>query len=168
MTMPKTQSEVTGSVLHSWQEIANFIGRGPRTVQRWEHRFGMPIHRKDMHRASLVFAFANELESWLRSMPSKRVCVQQPQHLRVPSGQKQIGGFLNSWKEVAQFIGIGVRTVQRWERYAGLPVHRPARKLRSPIVAIPAEVERWLNNERSTPILVPSSESQSPVRDSST
>ena len=31
---------------------------------------------------------------------------------------------LNGWKEIAAFLGKGVRTVQRWEREQGLPVHR--------------------------------------------
>ena len=33
---------------------------------------------------------------------------------------------LNSWKEIASYLGRSVRTVQRWEREFGLPVHRPA------------------------------------------
>jgi len=31
---------------------------------------------------------------------------------------------LTSWKEIAAYFGIGVRTVQRWERQFGLPVER--------------------------------------------
>ena len=31
---------------------------------------------------------------------------------------------LDSWKEIASFLGRGIRTVQRWEREEGLPVHR--------------------------------------------
>ena len=33
--------------------------------------------------------------------------------------------FLNTWKEIATYMGRGVRTVQRWERELGLPVRRP-------------------------------------------
>ncbi len=51
---------------------------------------------------------------------------------------------LNSWKEVAVYLGRGVRTVQRWERDLGLPVHRPRGKQRSAVVAIPEEIERWI------------------------
>jgi hypothetical protein len=32
---------------------------------------------------------------------------------------------LSSWKEIARHFGKGVRTVQRWERELGLPIHRP-------------------------------------------
>lgn len=37
---------------------------------------------------------------------------------------------LNSWKEVATYLGRGIRTVQRWERELGLPIRRPRGKPR--------------------------------------
>lgn len=55
---------------------------------------------------------------------------------------------LNSWKEIADFVGRGVRTLQRWEKELGFPVRRPRGKTRSPVIAVPAELEAWL---RSTP-----------------
>jgi phage terminase Nu1 subunit (DNA packaging protein) len=51
---------------------------------------------------------------------------------------------LNSWKEIAEYVGRGVRTVQRWERELGLPVRRPRSHLRSPVIAIPSEIDEWL------------------------
>ncbi len=51
---------------------------------------------------------------------------------------------LNSWKEIAQYLGRGVRTVQRWEGELGLPVRRPRNRLRSPVIAIPGELDLWL------------------------
>lgn len=53
---------------------------------------------------------------------------------------------LNSWKEIAQFLGRGVRTVQRWEYLYGMPVHRPAGKSRSAVLAFSDEVEKWLHD----------------------
>ena len=51
---------------------------------------------------------------------------------------------LNSWKEIAEYMGRGVRTVQRYERDLRLPVHRPAGKSRSAVIAFPDEIERWM------------------------
>jgi hypothetical protein len=51
---------------------------------------------------------------------------------------------LNSWKEVAAYLGRGVRTVQRWERELGLPVRRPRGKSRSAVIAFKTELDRWL------------------------
>ena len=52
--------------------------------------------------------------------------------------------FLNSWKEVAQYVGRSERTIQRWERDLGFPVHRPAGKLRSSVIALAAEIDEWI------------------------
>jgi CheY-like chemotaxis protein len=51
---------------------------------------------------------------------------------------------LNGWKEIAQHLGRGVRTVQRWELELGLPVRRPRGKSRSAVVAVAAEIDAWL------------------------
>ncbi len=55
---------------------------------------------------------------------------------------------LNSWKEIAQYLGRGVRTVERWEKELGLPVRRPRNHPRSPVVAIPSELDEWLRHDR--------------------
>jgi hypothetical protein len=52
---------------------------------------------------------------------------------------------LNSWKEIAAYVGRGVRTVQRWETQLGLPVHRPAGKDHSAVLAFSSELDEWLN-----------------------
>lgn len=46
---------------------------------------------------------------------------------------------LESWKEIASYLNRGIRTVERWEREEGLPVHR----LQGGVYAIPAELDRW-------------------------
>jgi hypothetical protein len=53
---------------------------------------------------------------------------------------------LNSWKEIAAYLGRGVRTVQRWEIQLELPVHRPAGKEHSAVIAFSPELDEWLNS----------------------
>lgn len=53
---------------------------------------------------------------------------------------------LNSWKEIAAYLGRGVRTVQRWEAQLELPVHRPAGKEHSAVIAFSPELDEWLNS----------------------
>jgi len=55
---------------------------------------------------------------------------------------------LNSWKEIASYLGRGVRTVQRYERDLKLPVRRPRGKSRSAVIALTSELDDWL---RKTP-----------------
>jgi hypothetical protein len=52
--------------------------------------------------------------------------------------------FLSGWKEIANYLGKGVRTVQRYERHMGFPVRRPAGKTRAAVVATKAELDAWV------------------------
>jgi len=54
---------------------------------------------------------------------------------------------LSSWKEIAAYLNHGVRTVQRWEAEYGMPVHRPAGRSRTAVVAFRSELDRWLKAE---------------------
>ncbi len=53
--------------LDSWKEIAAYLGRDVTTVQRWEKREGMPVHRHVHDKRGSVYASGPELEAWLRS-----------------------------------------------------------------------------------------------------
>lgn len=53
--------------LESWKEIAAHLGRDVTTVQRWEKREGMPVHRHLHDKRGSVYALASELEEWLQS-----------------------------------------------------------------------------------------------------
>jgi Tol biopolymer transport system component len=53
--------------LDSWKEIAGYLNRDVTTVQRWEKREGMPVHRHLHDRMGSVYAFRAELEAWARS-----------------------------------------------------------------------------------------------------
>lgn len=52
---------------------------------------------------------------------------------------------LNSWKEIASYMGRGVRTLQRYEQLHRLPVRRPAGKNHSAVLALSDELDAWLN-----------------------
>jgi phage terminase Nu1 subunit (DNA packaging protein) len=64
-TMPMNELPKVNASLNSWKEIAVFLGRGVRTVQRWERELGLPVHRIRETEHSPVFAFASELRKWL-------------------------------------------------------------------------------------------------------
>jgi len=55
------------SRLDSWKEIAAHLHRDVSTVQRWEKREGMPVHRHLHDRMGSVYAFSSELDAWLLS-----------------------------------------------------------------------------------------------------
>src|ERR1700728_1488720 len=57
-------------------------------------------------------------------------------------------GLLNSWKEIAAYLGRGVRTAQRWEKY-GLPVRRLAAGPRASVIADAREIDKWIQSAKS-------------------
>jgi len=62
--MDKTE-ERERKILSSWKDIAVYMGRGVRTVQRYEH-LGLPVIRLNGHLQSSVMAFADEIDDWIR------------------------------------------------------------------------------------------------------
>lgn len=56
---------------------------------------------------------------------------------------------LNSWKEIADYLDRDVRTVSRWEKEKGLPVHRVPGGKRQAIFAYTEEINRWLSSARA-------------------
>ncbi|MFN2563491.1 MAG: hypothetical protein ABR499_00595, partial [Gemmatimonadaceae bacterium] len=50
---------------------------------------------------------------------------------------------LESWKEIAAYLGRGVTTVQRWEQQEGLPVHRLPHAKKGSVFAIRSELDDW-------------------------
>jgi TolB-like protein/tetratricopeptide (TPR) repeat protein len=48
----------------SWKEIAAYLKREVRTVQRWEKTEGLPIRRHQHQKQGSVFAYKSELDAW--------------------------------------------------------------------------------------------------------
>lgn len=57
--------------LDSWKEIAAYLKRGVRTVRRWEHEEGLPVHRQVHRVLGSVYAFKSEIESWRQTSRNK-------------------------------------------------------------------------------------------------
>jgi Tol biopolymer transport system component len=78
------------------------------------------------------------------SVLENRQSASAPQSGRSPEDR------LDSWKAIAVYLGRGVRTVQRWERDEGLPVHRLAHEKRGSVYAHRQEVDAWWESRRLT------------------
>ena len=53
--------------LDSWKEIAAYLSRDMTTVQRWEKREGMPVHRHVHDKRGSVYALSSEIDAWRES-----------------------------------------------------------------------------------------------------
>jgi len=64
-------SPPSGKKLDSWGEIASYLGREVRTVQRWEQTEDLPVHRHEHKKKSTVYAYAGELDAWIKQRQPK-------------------------------------------------------------------------------------------------
>lgn len=62
---PPTSSDRV-SILNSWKEIARYMGRGVRTVQRYESDLHLPVRRLPGKGSRTVFAMPQDLDAWLQ------------------------------------------------------------------------------------------------------
>ena len=64
---PSLSEQLPEEPLDSWKEIASYVKRDVSTVQRWEKREGMPVHRHVHDKRGSVYALSSELDAWLQS-----------------------------------------------------------------------------------------------------
>ena len=53
--------------LESWKDIAAYLRRDVRTVQRWEQTDGLPVHRHKRAHRPIPYAYKAELDAWWTS-----------------------------------------------------------------------------------------------------
>jgi TolB-like protein len=64
---PEPSDQSPEAPLDSWKEIATYVKRDVSTVQRWERREAMPVHRHIHDKRGSVYALSSELDAWLQS-----------------------------------------------------------------------------------------------------
>jgi TolB-like protein len=55
---------------------------------------------------------------------------------------------LDGWKQIAVYLQRGVRTVRRWEREEGLPIHRHVHRVLGSVYAFRPEIDAWQRRYR--------------------
>ena len=117
--------------LDSWKEIAAYLKRDVTTVQRWEKREGMPVHRHLHDRMGSVYASRAELDAWTRgrNLPATQeignhALPPDP----APPPQSAPGTSLTRWIFVLPLAVVAALAIG-----AGLWLHRTERFWRSPI-----------------------------------
>jgi TolB-like protein/Tfp pilus assembly protein PilF len=99
LSEPFPETSPTGSPpqnrLDSWKEIAAYLKRDVTTVQRWEKREGMPVHRHLHDRIGSVYAFTSELDGWQQSRKLHLEDEEKEQAVETPADGK--GGENTRW-----------------------------------------------------------------------
>jgi TolB-like protein/Tfp pilus assembly protein PilF len=141
--------------LDSWKDIATYLKRDVTTVQRWERREGLPIHRQQHDKRGSVYAFRTEIDTWrvTRSRrletsgdsvggpdaaPAPELETVEPNPLADPATSQSTRRL--SWSIAAGASAILVIVVATWLAYSqtgnGLHLARPDI---SSIVVLPLE-----------------------------
>ena len=98
-------------VLSSWKEIAAYLGKGVRTVQRWEQELALPVRRPVKHKAGIVVASRAELDAWLKQQMLPRTPISDAAAFRyriLVADDNE--GILRISQEVLSRAGYEVRT----------------------------------------------------------
>jgi hypothetical protein len=103
--------------LNSWKEIAAYFNRDVTTVQRWEKREGMPVHRHLHDKIGSIYAFRLELDAWASSRnlnegQQSASSAASPDPVPQPSYRRNsfIARTLVLAAVAVQFCGFGSRT----------------------------------------------------------
>jgi len=71
--------------LDSWKEIAAYLDREVRTVQRWEKTEGMPVRRHQHEKLGSVFAYRSELDAWWNQRQKVLEAEREPSEIPEPA-----------------------------------------------------------------------------------
>lgn len=96
--------------LHSWKEIASYLKRDVTTVQRWEKREGMPVHRHLHDRMGTVYASRAELDAWMngRNLPAGSDTESAVVPTAATPAEPQPAGVGSRGKMIFLLIGLSV------------------------------------------------------------
>jgi Tol biopolymer transport system component len=118
--------------LDLWKDIAAYLNRGVSTVQRWEKREGMPVHRHVHDKLGSVYAFRSELDRWWAQRGAQlERDYPEPAPGSAPSGQAATTrrGSLRTASTIAA-ASVGAAVVLA----IGLPAYRAATLRDAPVV----------------------------------
>lgn len=102
--MISTSVNYTAEVLNSWKEIAGYLNRGVRTVQRWEAELGLPVRRPRGKTQSPVLALRSDIDEWVRSRPLERRRSAEASTPLLTLLESETLGFLNAGMKFALSI----------------------------------------------------------------
>ena len=99
-----------------------------------------------------LFSQAKPHETHKISLFFAPLCYTPLRHPRRPMPEISEGaGRLDSWKEIATYLGREVRTVQLWEKNEGLPIHRHQHARQGSVYAFKSELDAWRTGRKGIP-----------------
>jgi Tol biopolymer transport system component len=104
----------TDERLESWKEIAAYLRRDVTTVQRWERREGMPVHRHLHDKAGSVHAFRSELDAWAASRAAPASADGAAPGEPVPPAPVAARHYLSRWTAAVGTGAVVIAALAGW------------------------------------------------------
>ncbi len=108
-TTPPTDQPSSAERLESWKEIAAYLKRDVRTVQRWEKNEGLPVQRHVHHSLGTVYAYKAELDAWWNN---RRPRLEQEEEV-LPSSRRRLWWALAATSVIVVAASLGVWRARR-------------------------------------------------------
>jgi hypothetical protein len=99
--------------LNGWKEIAAYLGKSVRSVQRWEATLGLPVHRIRTPDGQIVYSEQREIDDWRRRLaappapePEDPADPESLPEVSAPAGRQP--GAPTSWRARFWLFAAGV------------------------------------------------------------
>jgi TolB-like protein/tetratricopeptide (TPR) repeat protein len=119
-----------GERLESWKEIGAYLGRTPRTVQRWERSEGLPVHRLPHDKLGSVYAYRAELDAWW-GQRRQRLAADARDDVDAAPILPQVDGSgprrSRAWRGLVLVVLVAGAAIVAYRAARSLPLARPVR-----------------------------------------
>jgi len=111
--------------LSGWKEIAAYLRKGVRTVQRYERHMGLPVRRPAGNAQGSVLATRAELDAWVRAQPCREALqlmrpipnISTPAFRALKSGVANMRRLQEEMSELREELRASVKTLQSSLRF---------------------------------------------------
>ena len=86
--MDRPGESSAGERLDSWKEIAAYLKREVRTVQRWEKSEDLPVYRHVHDKLGTIYAYKVEIDAWWRNGHERLEAREQPENTNAPTRRR--------------------------------------------------------------------------------
>src|SRR6202051_1684997 len=128
VSSPDLSDQIPESPLDSEKEIASYVKRDVSTVQRWEKREGMPIHRHVHDKRGSVYALSSELDAWLQSRKLSLDEEEKDHGAKTPADAEGDHRPSQAWRLRRWLVFAGVAAAPLITRYLHLPPSHPGER----------------------------------------
>ena len=124
-------ADASSERLQSWKELAAYLKRGARTVQRWEREEGLPVRRLQHGKQGSIYGYKRELDAWWAARGAELSNAPRQPGEAMPSVAVMPFADLSAEKDQGYFCdGMAEEIVLALSRVSGLRVASADRRRR--------------------------------------